>query len=367
MVQKTVLIVDDYPENLTLLGEALESCYAVRVANSGARALELAQLQPQPDLILLDIMMPEMDGHEVLRRLRKNAATAAIPVIFVTATHSAEDEENGLKLGAVDYVTKPFRPAIVLARVAIHLELKENRDLLRARNVSLEEEVTRRMEENQDIQDASIHALARLAETRDNETGNHLLRTQEYVRLLATRLQTHPRFRSVFNDKTIALLVKSAPLHDIGKVGIPDRILLKPGKLDPAEWTIMKTHAELGARAIEAAEKDMARPIAFLAFAKDIAHFHHERWDGSGYPDGLAGDKIPAAARLMALADVFDALISRRVYKPAFGLQAVHEMIVAERGLHFDPDVVDAFVEDLDEFCAVAHRYADAGNPLTSA
>jgi len=355
----TVLIADDNATNLTLLGEVLEGTYAVRVATSGWRVLELAQLSPAPDLILLDIMMPEMDGYETLAQLKADPRTRHIPVIFVTAMDSLADEEKGLRLGAVDYIAKPIRPAIVLARVATHLELKRARDHLQQHNHRLQDEVAQRLLENQIIQDVSIHALARLAETRDSETGNHLLRTQEYVRLLATELQRHPRFIGVFDDRTIGLLAKSAPLHDIGKVGIPDRILLKPGKLDAGEWAIMKTHAELGARAIEAAERDVAHPVEFLVFAKQIAHHHHERWDGSGYPDGLAGDAIPPSARLMALADVFDALSSRRVYKPAFELQVVHDMIAQERGRHFDPDVVDAFLARFEDFCAIARRYAD--------
>jgi putative two-component system response regulator len=244
--------------------------------------------------------------------------------------------------------------------VHTQLELKQARNLMRDRNAWLEAEVARRMRENQLVQDVSIHALARLAEIRDPETGNHLLRTQGYVRALARRLQDHPRFQATLTDETIDLLAKSAPLHDIGKVGIPDHILLKPGRLTAEEWTIMQTHAVLGAEAIEHAETDVARPVAFLAMAKQIARSHHERWDGKGYPDGLAGDDIPVAARLMALADVFDALISRRVYKPPFPLEQAYQMIVKERGLQFDPDVVQAFVDGFDELCAIAEAHADS-------
>jgi putative two-component system response regulator len=271
-----------------------------------------------------------------------------------------DDEERGLELGAVDYITKPLRPAIVLARVRMQLELKDARDRLQGQNVFLESEIARRMSENQLIQDITIHALARLAETRDPETGNHLRRTQEYVRLLATRLKDHPRFAPDLDATTISLLAKSAPLHDIGKVGIPDHILLKRGPLTPAEWKVMETHTRMGAEAIEQAERDSDREIEFLALGKQIARHHHEWWNGNGYPDGLAGDAIPMAARLMALADVFDALISRRVYKDSMSFEEARRIIVGQRGLQFDPDITDAFVASFDEFCAIAMRYADA-------
>ena len=359
-----VLIVDDNPENLTVIGELLQPDHAVRAANSGLRALRLARLEPQPDLILLDVMMPEMDGYEVLRQLREQPETADIPVIFLTALTGSDDEERGLVKGAMDYITKPIRPTILLARVRAQLDLKLARDLVRNRNHWLEAEVTRRMAENQHIQDVTIHALARLAETRDNETGNHILRTQEYVRTLAQRLQRNPRFADLIDDRMVSLLAKSAPLHDIGKVGIPDRVLLKPGKLDAEEWAIMKTHAQLGADALAHAERDVAQPVAFLKCAEQIARSHHERWDGSGYPDGLAGEAIPLPARLMALADVYDALISQRVYKPPFPHQQAYAMIVADRGRHFDPDVVDAFIDCHDELHAVALRFADDARTL---
>jgi putative two-component system response regulator len=362
-----VLIVDDNPENLTVIGELLQPDHAVRAANSGGRALRLARLEPQPDLILLDVMMPEMDGYEVLRQLREDPETADIPVIFLTALNSSDDEERGLLKGAMDYITKPIRPPILLARVRAQLELKQARDLVRNRNHWLEAEVSRRMAENQHIQDVTIHALARLAETRDNETGNHILRTQEYVRTLAQRLQRNPRFAHRIDDRMVILLAKSAPLHDIGKVGIPDRVLLKPGKLDAEEWAIMKTHAQLGADALVHVERDVAHPVAFLQCAEQIARSHHERWDGSGYPDGLVGEAIPLPARLMALADVYDALISQRVYKPPFPHEQAYAMIVAERGRHFDPDVVDAFIECHDDLHAVALRFADDARTLGEA
>ncbi|MBI1395764.1 MAG: response regulator [Betaproteobacteria bacterium] len=356
----TLLIVDDAPENLAVLGELLQPDYRIRATTSGRRALTIAASDPRPDLILLDLMMPEMDGYEVLEHLREQPGTADIPVIFVTAMDNTEDELWGLGLGAVDYITKPIRPSIVRARVRTQLELKQARDWLRDRNAVLEAEVARRMRENQLIQEVSIHALARLAETRDPETGNHIRRTQEYVRTLARRLQAHPRFSAHLAGPMIDVLARSAPLHDIGKVGIPDHILLKPGKLTADEWEVMKTHAALGSDAIARAEKDAARPVAFLTIAKEIARHHHERWDGLGYPDGLAGEAIPVSARLMALADVFDALISRRVYKPPIPIEEARDMIAAQKDKHFDPDVVAAFLEDFETFRAIAERFSDA-------
>ncbi|MCP5159530.1 MAG: two-component system response regulator [Gammaproteobacteria bacterium] len=363
-LQQTILIVDDMPENLMVLGELLQPAYRVRATVSGMQALRIAVSDPKPDLILLDVMMPELDGYAVFARLREDARTRDIPVIFVTALDTALNEQYGLELGAVDYITKPLQPLIVLARIHTQLELKRARDWLRDQNAFLETEIARRMAENQLIQDISIHALARLAETRDPETGNHLCRTQEYVRTLAMALQDHPRFAAFLTDRNIQLLAKSAPLHDIGKVGIPDHILLKPGPLNPEEWAIMKTHARLGSEAIEQAERDAKEPVEFLALAKEIAHYHHEKWNGSGYPEGLAGDAIPISARLMALADVFDALINRRVYKPPMPYAEARDIIAVERGRHFDPDVVGAFLDGFEQFCAIAKRYSDSDEAL---
>ena len=359
-VEGTLLIVDDLPENLSVLGDLLCGAgYRVKAANSGRAALRYAGQEPRPDLILLDVMMPEMDGYDVLARLRADPATCEIPVVFLTALGDATDEEQGLEQGAADYISKPYRPPVVLARVRAQLEAKRARDWLRGQNDFLEAEVSRRMAENDLTQLVSIRALAHLAEIRDPETGNHILRTQGYVHLLATRLKDHPRFAAIIDDSYIKLLARSAPLHDIGKVGIPDYILLKPGKLSSLEWDIMKTHSRLGAEAIELAERDIEKPVEFLALAKEIALWHHERWDGGGYPDGLSGLAIPVSARLMALADVFDALISRRVYKPPMPFDEARDIIVAGCGQHFDPDVTDAFLSGFDGFAAIAQRYLD--------
>ena len=364
--QPVILIIDDAAENLAVLAGLLRPWYRVLAATSGAEGLRVARGAPTPDLILLDVMMPGMDGYQTLARLRQDPASAQIPVIFLTALADASDEEHGLQLGAADYITKPIKPTVVLARVKTQLEAKQSRDWLRDQNAALEDEVARRMADNDHTQIAAIRALACLAEIRDTETGNHILRTQGYVERLARNLQSHPRFSAALNERYIDLLTRSAPLHDIGKVGIPDHILLKPGKLDPGEWAIMQTHAKIGSDAIARAEQDIGRPLEFLALAKEIAHWHHERWDGGGYPDGLAGEAIPLAARIMAIADVFDALISVRVYKPPMSFPQAREIIVAGRGSHFDPDITEVFLADYPSFCRIAQRHQDAGREATA-
>ena len=356
----TVLIIDDSAENLRILRELLCVDYRVLAATSGERGLRVASGTPKPDLILLDVVMEGMDGYAVFDSLRSDARTRDIPVIFLTALSEPGDEEWGMLLGAADYISKPITRTVVLARVRAQLEVKQARDWLKNQNAALEAEVARRMAENNLTQQVTIRALAHLAEARDPETGNHILRTQGYVQRMAVGLQKHPRFAETLTDGYIDLLARSAPLHDIGKVGIPDAILLKPGELTKDEWEVMKTHAKLGSDAIERAERDIEMPLAFLSAAKEIAHWHHEKWDGSGYPDGLAGDAIPIAARLMALADVFDALISQRVYKEAMSNDAARDIIAAGRGTHFDPDVTDAFLEGFDDFVDIAMRHSDA-------
>jgi putative two-component system response regulator len=360
----TILAVDDTPVNLSLITGLLKSHYRVKVANSGEKALRIAHSDLPPDLVLLDVMMPDLDGIEVCRRLKDDPRTRHIPVIFLTAMSKSEDERIGLEAGAVDYITKPISPPILLARVKTHLQLKAGQDFLKDKNAYLESEVYRRTREVQAIQDVTILTMASLAETRDNETGNHIRRTQHYVKALAIKLRDHPRFAGYFTDHVIDLLFKSAPLHDIGKVGIPDKILLKPGKLTPEEFEIMKTHTTLGRDAIEQAERQLGTPVEFLKLAKEIAYAHQEKWDGSGYPEGLAGEAIPVSARLMAVADVYDALISRRVYKPAFPHEKSVELILEGRGKHFDPDITDAFMEIREEFRAIAKRFADSDGDI---
>lgn len=360
--QATILVVDDAPENLNIMAELFNPYYRVIAANSGEKALRLLTRDPQPDLVLLDVMMPDMDGFEVFKRLRDQAID--IPVIFVTAMNRVEDELHGLEVGAVDYINKPIVPSLVLARVRTQLELKQARDILKNQNSWLEAEVARRMQENDLTQLVSIRALAHLAEARDNETGNHILRTQGYVHSLAMQLKELPRFSAVLTPKYIDLLTRSAPLHDIGKVGIPDAILQKPGRLTPSEWEVMKTHAKIGADAIALAESDVQTQVPFLKLAKEIAHRHHEKWDGSGYPDGLAGEQIPLSARIMAIADVFDALISKRVYKPAFSFEHAKALISEGRDTAFDPDLVDVFIANYPVYCAIAASHTDHATHL---
>lgn len=362
--QATVLVVDDTPDNLAVMVSLLKGSYKVRVANNGERALKFARTVPRPEIILLDIMMPGLSGYDVIRELKSDNDTRHIPVIFLTAMSAAEDERLGLELGAADYITKPISPSVVLARVRTQLENKAASDFLRDQNGFLDAEVNRRTSELAAIQDVTILAMASLAETRDSDTGNHIRRTQHYVRVLAQKLQTHPRFGYFLSDKTIDALYKSAPLHDIGKVGIPDRILLKPGRFTPDEFEIMKTHTTLGRSAILAAEKQLGMEVEFLSHAKEIAYYHQEKWDGSGYPEGLQGDAIPISARLMAVADVYDALISRRVYKDGMPHEIAVTIIREGRGSHFDPDMVDAFLELGDVFRAIAARYADTDDDL---
>ena len=360
MVKPTILVVDDTPDNLALMRELLKDDYQVKLANGGERALTLAAQTPHPDLILLDIMMPGMDGYEVCQQLKARASTQNIPVVFLTAKTAVEDERKGLEIGAVDYITKPISPPIVLARVKIHLALKAHADFLSDKSDFLEAEVTKRTREVVAIQDVTILAMASLAETRDSDTGNHIRRTQFYVKALAQHLSGNPKFSAQLTDSFIQRLFKSAPLHDIGKVGIPDRILLKPGRFEPKEFEIMKTHTTLGRDAIEHAEKQLGMSVDFLSMAKEIALSHQEKWDGTGYPQGLAREAIPLSARLMAVADVYDALISRRVYKESMPHEKAVAIMQAGRGTHFDPDIADAFVALQDEFQRIAARFADS-------
>lgn len=353
-----ILVVDDTPDNLSLASFVLKDRYKVKVATSGAKALAIAKADP-PDLILLDVMMPEMDGYETCLWLKQQSTLADIPVIFLTAKSEIEDEQKGFALGAVDYITKPLSPPILLTRINTHLTLKQARDFLKDQNAYLEAEIERRIKEIALVQDVSILAMVSLAETRDNETGYHIQRTQHYVKELALELKSHERFKAILTNSNIYLLVKSTPLHDIGKIGIPDHILLKPGKLTTEEFAIMKTHTTIGRDAIIRAEKLIGRPETFLKWAKELAYSHHEKWDGSGYPEGLSGEEIPVSGRLMAVADVYDALISDRVYKRVLPHAMAVDIIRKESGKHFDPAVVDAFLILADRFKTIAEKFRD--------
>ncbi len=366
----TILVVDDMPENLEVIGSLLQPLYAVRLAQSGEEALLAARAEPIPDLILLDIMMPEMDGYAVLARLRTSPATSSIPVIFVTAMSDDEDEQRGLDLGVADYLHKPMRPAILLARVRNQLELKHSRDRLEDWNGSLQREVRRRMRENELVRDVTLHALATLAERRDGSTGNHLYRTKSFVQALGAQLLRSNCYVDQLDGGKLEQMVRAAPLHDIGKVGIPDEILLKPGQLTAAEYEIMKGHAHIGAEAIGDSiirashesgydEATTGAALDFLRVAQEIAASHHEKWDGSGYPLGLSGQSIPLAARLMAVADVFDALSTKRVYKDSWDLERVNDYLRQQSGTHFDPALVEAYLAIRHEFRSIAEQYAD--------
>lgn len=348
----TVLIVDDVPANIDILKSILSPDYKVLAAVSGEKAIEIAFSTLPPDIILLDIMMLGMDGYEVCRTLKSNERTKHIPVIFISALCEAEDEYKGLELGAVDYISKPVTPAIVKARVHNHLALKEYQN-------HLEKLVQERTLELELTQEATIESMAVLAEYRDPETGGHIKRTQNYIKIMAEHLRHNAKFAAYFDEQTIDLLYRSAPLHDIGKVGIPDNILLKPGKLTVDEFNEMKKHAAYGHDAIKAAEKKIGKEYSFLSSAGEIALYHHEKWDGSGYPSGLAGDDIPVSGRLMAIADVYDALISKRVYKAPFTHQKAVHIIAEGRGTHFDPDMVDAFLQVHEQFRQIALQFAD--------
>ncbi|MCF8178983.1 MAG: two-component system response regulator [Sulfuritalea sp.] len=371
-----ILIVDDDPIVAGMLGVTLSAAgYEIVEVNSGEDALALLaepNKGPLPDLVFLDVeMWGGIEGFEVCRRLKADPATRHIPVIFLTAKSDPAYEQLGLSLGAVDYIAKPISPPIVRARTRTHLMLKAAADFLQDRNTYLEhevehrtEEIRRRTEELRISQEVTMVALASLAETRDNETGNHILRTQHYVLALARHLNGHARFSSALDDEFIDRLFKAAPLHDIGKVGIPDRILLKPGRLDAEEFEIMKTHATLGHDAIENAQRRVGVSVPLLEVAKEIALSHHEKWDGSGYPEGLAGEAIPLSARLMAVADVYDALVSRRAYKEPMSHEQAAKIVVAGRGQHFDPDITDAFFALQAEFQMISKRFDDADEQL---
>jgi putative two-component system response regulator len=361
----TIMVVDDAPDNLALIYGLLKESYQVLVANSGEKALRLLQGVHKPDLILLDIMMPVLSGYDVIQKLKTDPATSKIPVMFLTAMSEAADEKKGLEMGAADYITKPISPPILLARIRTQLENKAAADFLVDQNEFLESEVERRTREVMAIQDVTILTMASLAETRDSDTGNHIRRTQFYVKVLAEKLKDHPRFSATLTDSYINMLFKSAPLHDIGKVGIPDRILLKPGRFTPDEFEIMKSHTTLGRDAIQHAEDSLGMNVEFLQMAKEIAYYHQEKWDGAGYPEGIGGDRIPLSARLMAVADVYDALISRRVYKDGMPHEKAITIIIESRGNHFDPDIVDAFVELQDDFKAIAARFSDSDDDMT--
>lgn len=349
--QQHVLIVDDIAENIKVLLNTLKGLFSIQVATNGQKAIEIASTAPLPDLILLDIMMPEMDGYEVLRRLKANPVTEKIPVIFVTALNEIDQELKGLQLGAVDYIIKPINPDLVISRVCNHLELKRHRDQLQ----ELVDEKTRQLKI---AQEGAVEAMGIVAENRDPETGGHILRTKNYVKILAEQLSNSPKYQNALTDEKIEYLYHAAPLHDLGKVAITDTILLKPEGLTSDEFEVMKTHTTIGEKTIESVQARLGA-TGFLSTARDIAGTHHEHYDGTGYPRGLKGDEIPLCGRIMALADVYDALISKRCYKMPIKHSEAVEMIASEKGKQFDPDVVDAFLELQEVFRETALEFSD--------
>lgn len=355
--QKTIMIVDDTEMNLDILVEALNDDYELIVAINGLEAIELLEEQ-KPDLILLDIMMPDMDGYEVLKKLKKNLDLEPIPVILLSAITDSDSKNKGFSLGAVDYVTKPFEIVEVKARVKTQLRLEETRLALESQNIVLEEKVKERTNLIERTNSAAIYCLAALAETRDPETGEHIKRTQEYVRELALELRENEKYKDILTNEYIELLYKSAPLHDIGKVGVRDNILLKPGKLTDEEFEKMKKHTIYGGESLMVGIKELGEE-SFLTLAKEIAVTHHEKWDGSGYPRGLSKQEIPISGRLMALSDVYDALISKRVYKGEFTHDEAKNIILEGRGTHFDPDIVDAFIKREAKFIEIMEKFRD--------
>ena len=358
-LRASILVVDDTPANLSLLSSLLSPRWRVRLAPTGAKALELVKRQA-PDLIVLDVMMPELDGYEVCRRLKADPATRDVPVLFITALSQPEDETRGFACGGADFIHKPFNPATVLSRVATQLEAKAWRDALHQRNAWLQQALAARLAEVDLLRDATLHVMISFAEFRDEDTGFHVRRTQEYVRTLAQWLAAQPATAAQLDDGCIDHMAKSAPLHDIGKVAIPDGILLKPGRLTPDEMTVMRTHAMQGWEMLRrAAERMGDHGSLFLQYGMEIARHHHERWDGAGYPDGLAGDAIPLSARLMAVADVYDALISRRPYKAPMSHADACAHIVGASGSHFDPNVVQALLATQDALQATARQWND--------
>ncbi len=354
----SVLVVDDTDLHIEILTSALGSEYNIISASDGKSALQIIADDP-PDLILLDIMMPDMDGYEVCKLLKKDPETKDIPLIFLSGRANLQDKTRGFELGAADYITKPFEIREVRARVKTHLTNKLAKKILESQKNSLEEKVNKRTQELLKTQEVTIECMASLAETRDPETGGHIKRTKKYVRELAKNLKNHSRFSDYLNDDMIDLLYKSAPLHDIGKVGVPDSILLKPDKLTPDEWKEMKKHTSYGRDALRVAENQLGKD-SFLRYAGEIAYSHHEKWDGSGYPEGLRGEEIPISGRLMAVADVYDTLISKRVYKPPFTHAKSVKIIEDDKGKSFDPDLVDVFLDLKEKFRDIALAFVES-------
>jgi putative two-component system response regulator len=360
-----ILIVDDNETNLNILNDLVTVLGHIPIlAENGLSAL--AQMEKEPmDLVLLDMIMPEMDGYEVLNRMKESSSLRHIPVIMISAVDDMENIVRCIERGADDYLTKPFNPTLLKARIGSCLTKKRQHDQeeqyrhqIEDYNLNLESRVKEQVKEIVATQWATIFSLAKLAESRDPETGEHLQRLKEYCKILSEKLRILPKFEPIISDNFVENIYAAAPLHDIGKVGIPDRILLKPGKLTKEEFNIMKQHAIIGADALR--EVDQKYPgNNFVGVGIEIAETHHEKWDGTGYPHGLAGVNIPLVGRILAIADVYDAITSKRVYKEAFSHDKCREIILSEHGKHFDPDVVDAFICAEEGFISIRERHVD--------
>jgi putative two-component system response regulator len=324
-----------------LTGMLLAKGYKVRPVLSGRLALKTAQANP-PDLILLDITMPEMNGYQVCSELKSNPLLRDIPVIFISALAETGDKVKAFEAGGVDYITKPFKIQEVQARVDTHLRLHLFHLELERTNARLHDMVRDQVREISESQMATIFSLAKLAESRDDETSKHLERVRHNCRLIASWLRENSPYRSQISIQFVTDIFWTSPLHDIGKVGVPDAILLKPGKLSAEEFEVVKKHTIIGAETLEAVRSLYPRN-SFVSMGVDIAKQHHEKWDGSGYPQGLSGDSISLSARIMAVADVYDALRTKRVYKPAFTQEKTCRIIIEGSGSHFDPVIIDAF------------------------
>lgn len=349
LVQADILIVDDTPANLRVLSEMLkqQGCRA-RTVPSGKLAIQAALNKP-PDLILLDINMPDMNGFEVCKILKEDDKLKGIPVIFISALTDTIDKVKAFSAGGVDYITKPFQFEEVKARVETHLKLRHLQTELENYNLNLKELVNEQVKEISNAQMTTIFAMAKLAQSRDDDTGKHLERVQIFCKLLAEELRKKEEYGLIINDTYIENIFHASPLHDIGKVGVSDNVLLKPGKLTAEEFEIMKGHATIGAETLQEVKRHYPQN-GFIGMGIAVAKFHHERWDGTGYPNGLAGENIPLSARIMALADVYDALKSKRVYKPAFSQEETCKIIRNSSGSHFDPNIVEVFLKIQNEF-----------------
>lgn len=357
----TVLIVDDNDDNIFLLESIITSHgYNVLSAGGGQEALDLVKAKrAELDIIILDVMMPGIDGLEVTKSIKTNSRTRHIPIILLTAKQkNRSDVAKGLDLGADDYLSKPVDSMELMARVRSSLRTKKLQDKLTQMNDQLEQLVEERTIEILLTRNAAIFGFAKLAEYRDPETGSHLERIRNYTKILADELRNFPQFKDEVDNEFVITIYQSSPLHDIGKVGIPDEILLKPGRLTKEEFEIMKNHATIGGDSLASSER-MFGEDSFLSMGRDIAYFHHEKWNGQGYPNGLKGDEIPLPARIMAVADVFDALVSRRVYKSPMSLEEARKIIMAGQGKHFDPGIVEAFYNIEESFIKVRDKYTE--------